>query len=79
MPGSGLTPATLAEVMRRTGAPEAHGSCGRPAGDRDLAPAHAVGAQALGFIGPKDRDTDEATITAMVTILAGIAAERRGG
>ena len=79
MPGSGLTPDTLAEVMRRTGAPEAHGSCGRPAGPRDLAPAHAAGAEALGFIGPKDRETDEASVAAMVATLAGIAAGRRGG
>ncbi len=79
MPGAGLTPDTLAEVMRRTGAPEAHGSCGRPVRNPGFAPAHGARAEALGFIGPTDRETDEGAVAAMVAILAGVAAERRGG
>ena len=76
MPGSGLTPATLGEVMRRTGAPEAHGSCGQAAGERGLTAAHATQAELLGFIGPRDRETDQAAVAAMVSILADIAVER---
>ena len=76
MPGSGLTPATLAEVMRRTGAGEAHGSCGRAVADRAMAARHQAHAERLGFIDPGDRETDQATVAEMVAILADIARER---
>ncbi len=76
MPGSGLTPDTLAAVMRRTGAGEAHGSCGRPVADRMLEAVPRAKAEAMGFISPLDRDTDAATVARMVAILAGIAEDR---
>jgi|HubBroStandDraft_3_1064219.scaffolds.fasta_scaffold131335_2 copper homeostasis protein len=76
MPGSGLNPSSLAEVMRRTGAAEAHGSCGRAVADRGLAGDHLVHAERLGFISSRDRETDQASVEAMVAILAGVARER---
>ena len=79
MPGSGLTPENLANLMRSSGAAEAHGSCGRSVAARPLAPDVAVKAQALGFISPKDRETDEDVVRRMVLILSDIAKERRAG
>jgi len=79
MPGSGLTPDTLADVMRRTGATEAHGSCGRAVDDRSLAGDHLAHAERLGFISSRDRRTDEGTVAAMAAILADIACEREAG
>jgi copper homeostasis protein len=76
MPGSGLTPDTLAAVMRTTGAPEAHGSCGRGVKARPLDAQRAAKAEVLGFISARDRETDEAVVARMVAILEEIAAER---
>jgi copper homeostasis protein len=76
MPGSGLTPANLATVMRRTGAGEAHGSCGRLVSGRPLDPAQLAKAEILGFISSRDRETDQGVVAEMVAILAAIAEER---
>lgn len=77
MPGSGLTPQTLEGVMRATGAPEAHGSCGRPAARTALDAEIDAKAQALGFTSAADRETDVAIVAEMRAILDRIAAERR--
>jgi copper homeostasis protein len=76
MPGSGLTADTLGAVMRATGAGEAHGSCGRTVRARPLAPHLVDKAARLGFISPKDRETDAEEVARMTAILAAIAAER---
>jgi len=79
MPGSGLTPTSLPTVMRRTGAGEAHGSCGRLASGRPLDPAQLARAEILGFISARDRETDEGVVAAMVAILGQIVEERARG
>jgi copper homeostasis protein len=79
MPGSGLTPETLAAVMRTTGAPEAHGSCGRGVKSRPLDAQRAAKAEVLGFISARDRETDEAVVAQMVAILGDIAVEGAAG
>ena len=79
MPGSGLTPDTAAAVLRRTGAGEAHGSCGRGVGDIGLETGPLAKAVAMGFISPRDRETDEATVARMVAVLAQVAEERGAG
>lgn len=76
MPGSGLTPNTLATVMRTTGAPEAHGSCGRKVVLQHLAPHLITKSQMLGFTSASDRETCAETVTHMVAILGEIARER---
>ncbi len=45
-----------------------------PVGGRSM--SGATQAELLGFIGPRDRETDQAAVAAMVSILADIAAER---
>ncbi len=76
MPGSGLTPSTLATVMRTTGAPEAHGSCGRKVVFQHLAPHLNTKSQTLGFTSASDRETCAETVAQMVAILGEIARER---
>jgi len=65
--------------MRRTGAGEAHGSCGRLASGRPLDPAQLARAEILGFISARDRETDEGVVAAMVAILGQIVEERARG
>jgi copper homeostasis protein len=68
MPGSGLTPANVASLVRRTGAGEVHGSCSAPSND-DLPTHHRQAATAFGFIGPNDRTTDESLVREMAQVL----------
>jgi copper homeostasis protein len=68
--GGGLNPGNAAELVARTGVSEVHGSCGGPATE-GLATGHADLAQALGFVPDGLRDTDEATVAAVVAALAG--------
>ncbi|MBY3596495.1 copper homeostasis protein CutC [Rhizobium bangladeshense] len=52
MPGSGVRPANVGEILRATGAREVHGSCSSPVGSRDRR------AVAFGFEGKNTNKTD---------------------
>jgi copper homeostasis protein len=59
MPGSGVRPANVGEIMRATGAREVHGSCSSPAANLD---PRAV---AFGFEAPVSSKTDAAVVRQM--------------
>jgi copper homeostasis protein len=65
----GLNPGNAAELVARTGVSEVHGSCGGRATE-GLATGHADLARALGFVPDGLRDTDEATVAAVVAALS---------
>lgn len=71
MAGSGVTPANVAELLARTGAPEVHGSCGGPSPVGSGA-GRAEVAAALGFVAGEPRDTDRAKVAAVRKILDGL-------
>jgi len=73
MAGSGVTPANVAELLARTGAPEVHGSCGGPTSVGSGA-GRAEVAAALGFVAGAPRDTDQAKVAAVRRILDSLAA-----
>jgi copper homeostasis protein len=62
MAGSGVTAANVADLVRRTGVREVHGSCGAPAASR-------AGADPLGFEIPGRRETSAEVVRAMVEAL----------
>ncbi len=74
MPGSGITPATVEAVVRRTGASEVHGSCGRRVDEQRLVGDRFEHAVRLGFITLDARETDGAAVAEVVSILKRIAA-----
>jgi copper homeostasis protein len=67
MAGSGVTAANVAELVRRTGVAEVHGSCG------GALPAASGRAVSLGFIPAGLRDTSGAKVAAMVQAVASLA------
>ena len=76
MPGSGIVPATVEAVVRRTRAHEVHGSCGKIASDAGLIGDRRDHAIQLGFITPDGRATDGASVAAVSKILSELAASR---
>ncbi len=68
MAGAGLNPGNLAEVIRRTGVHEVHGSCGAPFAWPDARRAATLD-RVYGGGFSAIRVTDEATVAAMVAIL----------
>jgi copper homeostasis protein len=68
--GAGVNPGNVAQLVARTGVSEVHGSCGGPATE-GLATGHDGLAHTLGFVPDGLRDTDEATVAAVVAALAG--------
>ena len=69
--GGGVKPANVAELVARTGVTEVHGSCSGPATE-GLGQGHEDRAHRLGFVQDGLRDTDEATVAAMVKVLEGL-------
>ncbi|OLP55044.1 copper homeostasis protein CutC [Rhizobium rhizosphaerae] len=63
MPGSGLSPETIAPLIRRLPLREVHASCGRAPTIRD------DGAKALGFVHSGTKVTDRATVAALKALL----------
>jgi copper homeostasis protein len=72
MAGAGVTVANVADLIRRTGVREVHGSCGAPV------PAGAEGdkARTLGFVSAGLRDTSAEAVEAMARALAMAYGER---
>lgn len=63
--GAGVRPGNIAELVRRTGVREVHGSFGGPIPGAE--PGSKLGA--MGFVPPELRDTDQAAVTEAVRIL----------
>lgn len=63
--GSGVRPGNLAELVRKTGVREVHGSFAGPLPGAD--PTSRLGA--MGFVPPELRDTDQAAVAEAVRIL----------
>jgi len=63
--GAGVKPGNIAELVRRTGVREIHGSFSGPIPGAD--PASKLGA--MGFVPPELRDTDQAAVAEAVRIL----------
>ena len=59
MPGGGVTPEDAADILRRTGAGEIHGSASR------ITAAGSSKLRELDFIGDRQRETDAATVRAL--------------
>ncbi|KRA56373.1 copper homeostasis protein CutC [Caulobacter sp. Root655] len=70
--GGGVKPSNVAELIARTGVVEVHGSCSGPM-TYGLGQGHEDRAYRLGFVQDGLRDTDEATVAAMVKVLAGLS------
>jgi copper homeostasis protein len=68
MAGAGLSPENVAELVRRTGVREVHGSCGAPM------PAGSERAQGMGFAPAGLRDTSGEVVARMVAALDGLGA-----
>lgn len=66
--GAGVKPGNLAELVKRTGVREVHGSFSGPVPGAD--PASKLGA--MGFVPPELRDTDRAAVEAAARILRGL-------
>lgn len=69
--GGGVRPENVADLVVRTGVVEVHGSCSG-AMTYGLGQGHEDRAYKLGFVQDGLRDTDEATVAAMVKVLAGL-------
>lgn len=69
--GAGITPSNVAQILSRTGVREVHGTFGAPRTD-GLAQGHEHLAHALGFVPDGLRDTDQATVAAMVKTLGSL-------
>ncbi|MCY1648386.1 copper homeostasis protein CutC [Caulobacter sp. SL161] len=65
MAGAGVRPGNIAELVRRTGVREAHGSFGGPVPGAD--PRSQLGA--MGFVPPELRDTSQAAVAEAVKAL----------
>lgn len=63
--GAGVRPGNIADLVRRTGVREVHGSFGGPVPGAD--PESKLGR--MGFVPPQLRDTDEASVAQAVRIL----------
>lgn len=63
--GAGVRPSNVADLVKRTGVREVHGSFSRPIPGAD--PASKLGE--MGFVPPELRDTDEATVAEAVRVL----------
>lgn len=59
MPGGGVTPENAADILRRTGAREIHGSASR------ITASGSSKLRELDFIGDRQRETDAATVRAL--------------
>lgn len=66
--GAGVRPGNVADLVRRTGVREVHGSFGGPVPGAD--PDSKLGR--MGFVPSQLRDTDEATVAQAVRILRGL-------
>jgi copper homeostasis protein len=69
--GGGVNPSNVAQLVARTGVREVHGSCSAPM-TYGLGQGHEDRAYKLGFVQDGLRDTDEATVAAVVKVLAGL-------
>jgi copper homeostasis protein len=69
--GGGVNPSNVVELVARTGVREVHGSCSGPM-TYGLGQGHEDRAYKLGFVQDGLRDTDEATVAAVVKALAGL-------
>ena len=69
--GGGVNPSNVAELVARTGVREVHGSCSGPM-TYGLGQGHEDRTYKLGFVQDGLRDTDEATVAAVVKVLAGL-------
>ncbi|HWU80129.1 MAG TPA: copper homeostasis protein CutC [Caulobacter sp.] len=66
--GAGVKPGNVAELVKRTGVREVHGSFGGPIPGAE--PGSKLGA--MGFVPPELRDTDQAAVAEAVRILRGL-------
>jgi copper homeostasis protein len=66
--GAGVKPGNLAELVRRTGVREVHGSFSGPI--PGAAPGSKLGE--MGFVPPELRDTDQAAVAEAVRVLRGL-------
>lgn len=69
--GAGINPSNVTQILARTGVREVHGTFGAPRID-GLARGHDPRARALGFVPDGLRDTDQATVAAMVKALGSL-------
>ncbi len=76
MPGSGIVPATVEGVVRRTGVREVHGSCGKVVTEKRLISDRRDHAIRLGFITADSRETDGHAVAEVVAILKHLAIAR---
>jgi copper homeostasis protein len=67
MPGSGIRPANVGEILQATGAREVHGSCSSPVESADLR------AVAFGFEAKSTNKTDVAIVRQMRRAIEAVA------
>jgi copper homeostasis protein len=72
MPGCGVNPANAAQILKRTGAREIHGSFGAKVGMRPVPEAVSAKAVALGFVSPDWKDTSAETVAAVRAAVDGV-------